>query len=124
MYLFRYNAEEFGGLPRAKFLEALNAEGVPCSGGYLHPVYKNPCFQNLNDNPRPEDKALSNLCNERGIRYDQLVCPVAERLCADEMVWLPHRLLLEEKADMEQIVAAVAKIHKHQDELAETAAKS
>src|SRR5690606_29316793 len=52
MILFRYVAEEFGGLSRAKFLEALEAEGVPCSGGYLLPVHKNPCFQNLNDNPR------------------------------------------------------------------------
>lgn len=117
MVLFRYNAEEFGGLPREKFLEALEAEGVPCSGGYLLPMHKNPCFQTLNDSPRPEDKALSDLINERGIRYTDVSCPVAEKLCTDEMVWLPHRLLLEEAEDMHQIAAAIRKIREHQDEL-------
>ncbi len=119
MYLFRYDAEAFGGLPREKFLEALEAEGVPCSGGYLHPVYKNPCFQTLNDSPRPEDKFLSDLCNQRGIHYNTVSCPAAERYCTDEMVWLPHRLLLEEQADMEQIIEAVQKIHRYQSELLE-----
>lgn len=122
LFLFRYDAEAFGGLPRAKFLEALEAEGVPCSGGYLQPVHKNPCFLTLNDNPRPEDKYLSDLCNQRGIRYSEVSCPVAERLCTDEMVWLPHRLLLEEEVDMQQIVEAVQKIHRCQTELLEAAA--
>lgn len=121
MYLFRYNAEEFGGLPRAKFLEALNAEGVSCSGGYLHPVYKNPCFQTLNDNPRPEDKFLSELCNSRGVRYPEVSCPVAESFGNGEMVWLPHRLLLEEKTDMEQVAEAIRKVQANQAELAEYA---
>lgn len=121
MYLFRYDAEEFGGLPRAKFLEALQAEGVPCSGGYLHPVYKNPCFQTLNDSPRPEDKFLSDLCNSRGIRYADVSCPVSEGFGNGAMVWLPHALLLEEKSDMEQVAAAIRKIHTHQAELAQHA---
>jgi len=123
MYLCRHTAEEFGGLPRAKFLEALTAEGVPCSGGYLHPVYKNPCFQTLNDSPRPEDKALSDECNARGIRYCDISCPATEQYCAEESVWLPHRLLLEEREDMETIVAAIKKIHAHQAELAEPAVR-
>jgi len=121
MYLFRYIAEEFGGLPREKFLEALEAEGVPegipCSGGYLHPVYKNACFRELNDSPRPEDRALSAECNARGIRYADVVCPAAERLCTHEMIWLPHRLLLEEAEDMETIAAAIKKIHANQAEI-------
>jgi dTDP-4-amino-4,6-dideoxygalactose transaminase len=120
MFLFRYIASEFGGLPREKFLEALAAEGVPCSGGYLQPVHKNPCFQDLNENPRPEDKALSDECNARGINYKNLTCPVAETFCTQDMVWMPHRLLLEEREDMEQIVEAIKKIHRHQNELIET----
>jgi dTDP-4-amino-4,6-dideoxygalactose transaminase len=118
MVLFRYVASEFGGLPREKFLEALEAEGVPCSGGYLLPLYKQPAFQNLNDAPRPEDQALSNLCNERGIRYKDVHLPVVERLCTEEIVWLPHRLLLEEEEDMRDIARAIKKIHAHQAELA------
>lgn len=120
MVLFRYVAADFGGPSRAKFLEALEAEGVPCSPGYLLPVHKQPCFQNLNDDPRPEDKALSDMLNERGIRYKDISCPNAERLCSDECVWLPHRLLLEDEQDMRDIAAAIKKIHIHQSELADT----
>ena len=34
LYMFRYQAERFAGLPRGRFLRALSAEGIPCSGGY------------------------------------------------------------------------------------------
>ena len=34
LYMFRYNPEAFGGLSRDRFLKALDAEGIPCSGGY------------------------------------------------------------------------------------------
>jgi dTDP-4-amino-4,6-dideoxygalactose transaminase len=31
LYPFRYDAQQFGGLPRYKFMKALAAEGIPCS---------------------------------------------------------------------------------------------
>lgn len=34
LYPFRYDARHFHGLTRDQFLKALNAEGIPCSGGY------------------------------------------------------------------------------------------
>ncbi|MHC4435308.1 MAG: DegT/DnrJ/EryC1/StrS family aminotransferase, partial [Planctomycetota bacterium] len=34
LYPFRYKKEYFNGAPRQKFLAALSAEGIPCSGGY------------------------------------------------------------------------------------------
>ena len=45
LYPFRYHAEKFGGVPRAKFLAALRSEGVPCSGGYS-PLNRQPFFEN------------------------------------------------------------------------------
>ena len=33
LYIFRYDPAAFGGLRRARFLAALEAEGIPCSGG-------------------------------------------------------------------------------------------
>ena len=41
LYMFRYDAATFGGLPRAKFLKALEAEGIPCSPGY-RPLNREP----------------------------------------------------------------------------------
>jgi hypothetical protein len=40
------------------------------------------------------------------------LCPVSERICR-EAVWLEHRLLLAEQADMDDIVSAIEKIHAH-----------
>ena len=47
-----------------------------------------------------------------GADYSRFValCPMAERACR-EMVWLEHRILLGEQADMDDIVAAVARIN-------------
>ena len=34
IYMMRYKAEEFAGLTRDKFIDALKAEGIPCLSGY------------------------------------------------------------------------------------------
>ena len=34
LYPFRFIQQKFGNVPKEKFIQALNAEGVPCSGGY------------------------------------------------------------------------------------------
>ncbi|MCX6624725.1 MAG: DegT/DnrJ/EryC1/StrS family aminotransferase [Acidobacteria bacterium] len=95
IYVFRFDESEFG-ISRADFLQALAAEGIPAIGGYAHPLYRNPLFQ---------DPALD--CD-----YSQFaaLCPNSERACR-EMVWLEHRLLLGDQADMDDVVAAIRKVH-------------
>jgi dTDP-4-amino-4,6-dideoxygalactose transaminase len=39
LYPFRYNPEEFHGMPRIKFMRALSREGVPCSSGYTEQYF-------------------------------------------------------------------------------------
>lgn len=101
IYVFRFVEEEFG-LPRGLFIEALAAEGIPASSGYAHPLYRNPLFL------------------EPGLPLDyrQFVerCPASEQACR-EAVWLEHRLLLGAEADMDDIAAAIGKIHDHRREL-------
>jgi perosamine synthetase len=106
LYMFRYNAAQFSGLPRATFLKALRAEGIPCSGGY---------------DPLNKEPFLNNTLDGRGYRYvyppkvlQQLKArnanlPENDKLC-QEAVWLTQNLLLGSKEDMEQIAAAVRKI--------------
>lgn len=97
IFVFRFRDREFG-LSRERFLEALTAEGIPASSGYAHALYRNPLFL---------DPAL-------GLDYAQFGgrCPASEQACR-EAVWLEHRLLLGGDADMDDIAAAVAKIHEH-----------
>jgi dTDP-4-amino-4,6-dideoxygalactose transaminase len=99
LFIFRYDAAPFGDLPRPQFLEALRAEGIPCSPGYT-PLYRENAF-------RP-DRATHPFAGERD--YGTIRCPVAERASTDEAVWLTQTLLLASREDMDDIVAAVRKI--------------
>ncbi len=113
LYLFRYQSGAFAGLSRDQFLRALQAEGIPCSGGYA-PLNEEPFLR----------AALQSRAWQRLYPPDVLAawpernaCPANRRLCA-EAVWLPQTLLLGTRADMEHIVAAIAKIQRHAAELA------
>ncbi len=103
LFITRYDPEAFEGLPRARFLEALRAEGIPCSEGYV-PLYRMPAIQNGIRRLRAAfgraDAGESDLPN----------CPVTERACASEGIWFFQTMLLGTEADMDDIVAAVQKV--------------
>jgi len=108
LYIFRYDAEAFEDLPREKFLEALQAEGIPAYKGYV-PLYREQMF------------ALDPLEYPwiEGIDYRGLQLPVCEKACNEEAVWLQQSVLLGTENDMEDIVRAVAKVHQNVGELVE-----
>ena len=116
LYMFRYDSSRFSGLPRAAFLKALAAEGVPASAGYS-PLNKEPFLE----------AALSG----RGFqavypkaRLDawraQNQCPENDRLCT-EAIWLVQTMLLGPRRDMEDIAEAVRKVQAHAAQLAKAA---
>lgn len=98
LFLFRYDADAFNGLPRDEFLRCLLAEGIPCSRGYT-PLYRNDAFR-VDADAHPFAGRVD---------YKQIRLPAVERLC-DEAVWLGQSMLLAERVDMDDIVAAVRKI--------------
>ncbi|MBD3183107.1 aminotransferase class V-fold PLP-dependent enzyme [Candidatus Poribacteria bacterium] len=93
LYMFQYDSSKFNNKPREKFLEALSAEGIPCSRGY-HPLYKHDMFR----------KPIG------GIDYSKINLPVTEKACNEEAVWLKQSTLLGTKEDMDDIITAVKKI--------------
>ena len=108
LYMFRYQAERFGGLAREKFMKALRAEGVPCSGGY---------------EPLNQDPLLRNVLHSRGFERlygkgahakwaGRTACPVNDQLCR-EAVWFTQTVLLAGRPAMEEIAGAIRKIHKN-----------
>jgi perosamine synthetase len=112
LYMFRYKTEAFGGLPRAKFLSALEAEGIPCSPGY---------------SPLNKESFLPTALNSKGFRriYPKEIldhyeernhCPANEQLC-HEAVWFIQPMFLGTRADMDQIAAAVRKVHANAEAL-------
>ena len=97
LYIYRYDPEAFGGMPRERFLEALNAEGIPCSSGYDIPLYKQRIFT---------DKVFGPYTGYRRIRpdidYGTVDCPVCEQACREEC-WIPQSVLLGTREDMDDI---------------------
>ena len=117
LYIFRYLKEEFGNVDREMFIKALNAEGIPANPGYLTPVYGNRCFQELKRIPGLENCPKDCPIDGAFVDYTSVFCPVAERLCKEEAIWLPHYVLLGDKNDMDSIVLAFEKIYNYRKEL-------
>ena len=108
-YIGQYYAEK-AGVPRERFIEALNAEGLPASRGrtgYL-PVYWNPIYEErvgMWGEGYPFDAPYVS----RKVTYERGLCPEAERFWR-RTVGLPvlHREASKELLD--EIVGAVAKV--------------
>jgi dTDP-4-amino-4,6-dideoxygalactose transaminase len=112
LYIFRYNAADFDGLPRVRFLSALEAEGVPNLAGYGLPLYKQQLFLNRSFGPYTGYRST-----HPDLDYVTVSCPISERACYEEACWLPQHVLLGSNEDMEDIVQAIEKIYQHRREL-------
>ncbi len=104
LFPFRYDPTAFGGKDYATFIQALNAEGIPCSSGYV-PLYKEKLFARLT-------ARQGSWCQAgRSIDYPNLSLPVCEQVCRDT-VWIFQTPLLGMQADMDDIATAIAKIQR------------
>ena len=108
LYMFRYNPEPFAGLPRDKFIAAMEKEGIPTSGGY-GPMPRDQYVQTLRTN-----KHFQRLYSKETLdRWEKNThCPHNDKLCA-EALWFGQTLLLAERTDMEKIADAVRRIQTH-----------
>lgn len=97
LFSMRYEASAWGDVSRDRFVAALQAEGVPVTPGYPHPIYRNELFQRHPNVVRP--------------------CPEAEAYCQSS-VWLPHNVLLADEEWLDDIVAAIRKVQNSVEELA------
>jgi dTDP-4-amino-4,6-dideoxygalactose transaminase len=107
MYAFRFIKNEWGGVTREKFLEALKAEGIPASPGYPRPLYKNPLF--LRKGTGAKFCPVACPYYGRPVDYSEICCANTERLC-EEGCWIPHTALLAETRDMQDIATAMIKV--------------
>jgi dTDP-4-amino-4,6-dideoxygalactose transaminase len=108
LYLFRYDAAAFEGVPRQTFVEAMNAEGIPLSTGYVLPLYRQPLFADRNFAPYVVGD----------VDYGKLHLPNVEAICSAEGAWLGQNVLLGSRDDMDDVVAAMHKIYERRQSLA------
>jgi len=114
---FRYISDEFDGVPRGKFLEALGAEGVPCGvGAHGQPIYRDAPFSSMDFFGKTGCPIKCPLYGKE-IDYSKVYCPEAERVYRDEACSFTHRIFLGEKEDMDLILAALRKLRENTNEL-------
>lgn len=112
LFPFRYDTQEFKGLSRADFLEALRAEDIPCSSGYtvlntqpfLADTFKSKIYQHA------YPKELLSNYNERNH------CPQNDQLCK-EAVWFTQNMLLASRSDMDRIASAIEKVYQNAEQI-------
>jgi dTDP-4-amino-4,6-dideoxygalactose transaminase len=96
----RYDPEAFGGRPADEFVRAVRAEGIPIGRGYPAPFGEEAMIQ----------REVARICTRLGLATpDDGPWPICAEVCANGL-WLLHSALLSAESDLEDILAAVAKI--------------
>ncbi len=114
LYMFRYDAEKFAGLSRAKFLAALGKEGVGASSGYGR------MNQDTYVTSLAKDKHFLKVYGEQRMQdwlAQTLNCPQNDKVC-EQAVWFTQNMLLGPRGDMDQIAEAIRKLQRSAGELA------
>jgi dTDP-4-amino-4,6-dideoxygalactose transaminase len=117
MYPFIYDETQFNGLPRAAFLKALSAEGVPASTGYpKYPIYTQQFIQEMFKTEIYKKFYTSEELDWEAYKAKN-ACPGLMKTF-DTSVWISSAgMLLGSKADMDDVVRAVEKVHKNSAKL-------
>jgi dTDP-4-amino-4,6-dideoxygalactose transaminase len=116
LVILRYDRTGWDGLSRERMLEALQTEGIPCAGGYSFPLYENPLFTNIDFNAARSPFRLGRDEPVDFLKY-RGSCPVAERACREESIWLPQNLFLGSEDDVTDITRALEKVYDNRLEL-------
>lgn len=94
LYCFRFEPSE--DISKEAFVKALEAEGIPCTGGYPVPLHRQPLFEHVKGPAQSPS-------------YAELHLPGVEKACR-EVVWIRQTALLGEEQDTSDIVRALEKV--------------
>jgi dTDP-4-amino-4,6-dideoxygalactose transaminase len=110
-YIFHVDRTKFAGISTKRFIEALNAEGIPDQASYP-PLHELDVFRSgeyrkrLSGNQAREEHA-----------FLRAQFPATQK-AAWETVWIPQPALLGDEEDMQEIAGALRKIQENARELA------
>lgn len=97
-----FDSEEFEGISRKTFLDAIRAEGIPMGYWYTTPMYRASFLK-------------TNLFGQ-DLDYSNVQCPETEKICQTGLA-LSQNVLLGTEEDMEDIIKATVKIRRNVGEL-------
>lgn len=114
IYMFRIDEKKFG-INRDLFLTALNAEGIPCSGGYKAEDWITFVRKSYNF-PAGKRVYPKSALDRWAKRVGPL--PQFKKLCA-QAAWFGQNMLLGPRENMDIIADAVRRIQKNADKIAQ-----
>lgn len=100
LYLFKLAPEFANRVDKKDFVRKVNAEGIPLSEGYV-PLSRNKSILDM----------IEMWTGERRV-YD---CPVCERACAKEAMWLTQNVLLSDEQAIYDVAEALRKVIRSYD---------
>ncbi len=108
LYMLHYDKEQFSGLSRSQFVDAMRKEGVYLGGGYhylnKHPFLKKMLNSRWYANIYPKERIDAYWKNNH--------CPENDTL-SEEGLFMSQRHLLSSPSHMEQIAEAFRKVQSH-----------
>jgi dTDP-4-amino-4,6-dideoxygalactose transaminase len=102
LFMLRLDATKFGA-PRSAVIEALEAEGIPCSAGYGFSLHQQPFFQNKAFGPYLPNASAR-------LDYRKTSCPNSDLICREQCIWLEQSLFLGSRKDMDDIARVFKKV--------------
>jgi len=109
-YQLIYEREYFNDLPKAKFRDAMRAEGIAFGRGIDSSLHSDPFVETYLNLP----SFRRGFSKERLDKYRrENLCPVNERIDKETGLSLGQKVFLGTKKDMEDIIAAIVKIQKY-----------
>jgi len=110
LFMLRLDGDQFGA-PRSAVIHALQAEGVPCSGGYAISLNRQPMFLHKSFGPY-----LAGVRSK--LNFRRVHCPNSDRICAQQGLWIEQRVFLGSRSDMNDVALAFEKIYENRGALA------
>jgi dTDP-4-amino-4,6-dideoxygalactose transaminase len=114
LFMLRVDAAKFGA-PRKLVVKALQAEGIPCSTGYVVSLPNQPFFRNKAFGPYIPKAAAK-------LDYAKSKIPNSDLLC-DQTIWLEQNLFLGTRKDMNDIARAFEKVYDNRNSLGNMASQ-
>ena len=106
LYAFRYDATQFNGLSRDKFIKSLSAEGIPCSSVYHEQYYDGLLDETI------ASRGFKRLWSAERLKAyrDSFQELKGNKQVCETTVGMSQTLLLADRSAMDQILEAIRKI--------------
>lgn len=114
LYAMSYKKEHCNNIDRARFLKALEAEGISLSPYIERGLHREPWVDNV-----IKTKAYQKMFSARRLKQfrDEISCPKCDQVCEEMVMLWASGPLLGSRADMDDVADAILKVYENRDKL-------